>query len=70
MSDDMTPEAMKAAADGLREHLAAAVAESAAIIGWHGVFRAIRDAATLQEVGYVAGVAEAAAIHIQIHHVH
>lgn len=66
MTDElMTPEAMDVAVSSLRDQFAAAAVECAAIIGWSGVFRAIRDAATSTEDGYVAGVAEAAALHIE-----
>ena len=65
--DMMTPKAMELAAKGLRDQLAAAAVDCVEIIGWAGVFRAIRDAATSTEDGYVAGVAEAAAMHIEQH---
>lgn len=63
----MSPESMKLAATQLCDQLSAAAVDCAAILGWPGVFRAVRDAATATEDGYVAGVAEAAAGFIEGH---
>ncbi len=66
-NETITPEAMTLAGTQLRGQLSAAAVDCAAIIGWPGVFRAVRDAATSTEDGYVAGVAEAAAGFIERH---
>jgi len=58
---------LKLAVAQIDEQLAATVCECAAIIGWPGVFRAVSEAATSVEEGYVAGVAEAAARFVEQH---
>jgi len=52
-------------ARGVTIELASAIAGAAALIGWPEAFRAVASAATSVEEGYVAGVAEAAAQHIE-----
>jgi hypothetical protein len=67
MNEIMSPDIMEIAVNQLHKELVATIVETSAIIGWAGAFRAIQDAATLMENGYVAGVAEAAAGFIKRH---
>jgi len=62
-----TVKGLELAVAQIDEQLAATVCECAAIIGWPGVFRAVAEAATSVEEGYVSGVAEAAARFVEKH---